>query len=235
MMESIRVSEYFYSIQGEGLTVGVPAVFLRLQGCNLDCGSKGGTWVCDTEAVWKRGSKYSISELYELLMTNFKDAFDKGAHLVVTGGEPLLQQPAIESLIKNFDHKPYIEIETNGTIEPIDQLKDLVNQWNVSPKLANSGEPLAKRINEQALSWFKVRENTIFKFVVSNATDVTEIEDEFDWLNTLPIRQKFLMPAADNRVDLHKYYEQIIGLAKTKGYSLSQRFHLTVWDQKTGI
>ena len=54
MMNTIRVSEYFYSIQGEGLTVGVPAVFLRLQGCNLDCGSSGGSWVCDTEAVWNK-------------------------------------------------------------------------------------------------------------------------------------------------------------------------------------
>ena len=234
-MELIRVSEYFYSIQGEGLTVGVPAVFLRLQGCNLDCGSKGGTWVCDTEAVWKRGSKFSVSELYEFLMTNFKDAFDKGAHLVVTGGEPLLQQPSIESLIKNFDHKPYIEIDTNGTIEPIDQLKDLVNQWNVSPKLANSGEPHGKRINIDALNWFREQRNSIFKFVVSSSSDIDELEKEFKWLHFLPIRQKFLMPAADNRMDLHGYYEKIIELAKVKGYSLSQRFHLTVWDQKTGI
>ena len=235
MMNTIRVSEYFYSIQGEGLTVGVPAVFLRLQGCNLDCGSSGGSWVCDTEAVWKKGSKHTILELYQLLMINFDDAFQKGAHLVITGGEPLIQQAAVIALIEQFKIKPFIEIETNGTIEPISQLKDLVNQWNISPKLSNSGESHEKRINTQALGWFKAQQNTIFKFVVSNASDISELEDEFIWLDRLPIRQKFLMPAADNRTDLHKFYEPIIELAKKQGYSLSQRFHLTVWDQKTGI
>jgi organic radical activating enzyme len=234
IMSTIRVSETFYSIQGEGITVGVPAVFIRLQGCNLDCGSKGGTWVCDTEAVWKQGERYSISDFAAIIEFNYGQAIANGAHLIITGGEPLLQQDAIIDLIAKLHIKPTIEIETNGTILPIEALQALVNHWNVSPKLSNSGEPQNKRI-QPALQWFSNQSNAIFKFVVSNQNDIDEVEHSFTWLKQLSIRQKFLMPAADNRLDLHQQYESIIELAKLKGFSLSQRFHLTVWDQKTGI
>mgnify|MGYP001381990436 CR=1 FL=1 len=107
-MKEIRVSESFFSIQGEGITVGVPAVFLRLQGCNLDCGSKGGNWVCDTEAVWKKGRKHTINDYFEDFINQYHQAFNIGAHLILTGGEPLLQQEAICEFIAQFKEKPII-------------------------------------------------------------------------------------------------------------------------------
>ena len=234
-MSSIRVSEHFYSIQGEGPTVGVPAVFLRLQGCNLDCGRKGGSWTCDTEEVWKSGSKYNIVDFFQVFYGKYVKAFKSGAHLVITGGEPLLQQQAIISLLQLFEFKPTVEIETNGTIMPITSLGQYINQWNVSPKLSNSGEPCTKRINQKSLTWFLNQPNVIFKFVVSSEYDINEIEKHFPNIKRLPIRQKFIMPAADNRFDLHQSYESIIDLAKRKGFSLSQRFHITLWDQTTGV
>ncbi|MEK9727896.1 MAG: 7-carboxy-7-deazaguanine synthase QueE [Candidatus Margulisiibacteriota bacterium] len=233
-MSMIRVSEIFYSVQGEGVTVGVPAIFIRLQGCNLDCGSRGGAWVCDTEAVWKRGEKRLISELAETIQVDFNEALRNGAHVVITGGEPLLQQDAVIELLHQFNNKWPIEIETNGTILPHDPLKKRINYWNVSPKLSNSGEAFDKRV-QPSLDWFSEQPNAIFKFVVNNENDINEIESSFKWVKQLPIRQKFLMPAADNRIELHQKYESIISLAKSNGYSLSQRLHLTVWDQKTGI
>ncbi len=234
-MSSIRVSEHFYSIQGEGPTVGVPAVFLRLQGCNLDCGNKGGTWVCDTEKVWKSGAKLKLTDFFQAFYKKYHQAFDSGAHLVITGGEPLLQQQAIISFLQQFELKPTVEIETNGTIMPIKALAQFINQWNVSPKLSNSGEPFTKRINQKSLSWFLNQSNVMFKFVICTEDDMNEIEKDFPNIKRLPIRQKFIMPAADNRFDLHQSYESIIELAKTKGYSLSQRFHITLWDQTTGV
>lgn len=234
-MTYLRVSEHFYSIQGEGPTVGVPAVFLRLQGCNLNCGAKGGDWTCDTETVWRKGTKFKTMEFFENFYGLYEEAFKQGAHLVITGGEPLLQQSAILSLIEQFSKKPTIEIETNGTIKPLEALAQWINQWNISPKLENSGETVEKRFNDDSLRWFSDQPNAMFKFVVSSEDDMTEIESHYPFLNQLSIRQKYIMPAADNRSDLHMRYESIIEMAKRKGFSLSQRFHIEMWDQTTGV
>ena len=234
-MTKIRVSESFYSIQGEGPTVGVPAVFVRLQGCNLNCGSQSGDWVCDTVDVWKKGTSYDIADYANELITNYNQAFSAGAHLIITGGEPLLQQDAMVELINKLPKKPVIEVETNGTIKPSNALIELVDQWNVSPKLANSGESKQKRINNESLQWFSTADNAIFKFVVSKADDITEINQTFHWVSNIATRQKFIMPAADSKRQLHDTYLQTIDWAKQSGFSLSQRFHLSMWDQKTGI
>ncbi len=234
-MIGIRVSEHFFSIQGEGPTVGVPAVFLRLQGCNLDCGQAGGTWTCDTSEVWKQGSKYDIKSFFESFWKCYKEPFLNGAHLIITGGEPLLQQQAIVDLINQFEQKPIIEIETNGTIIPIEPLSVLINQWNISLKLSNSGEPHARRIKKQCIDWFIEKNNTVYKFVISNQNDIDELEREFPWIKNTSIRQKYLMPAADNKSDLNIQYESVIELAKKRGYTLGQRFHIALWNQKTGI
>ena len=153
-MTTLRVSEHFYSIQGEGPSVGIPSVFVRLQGCNLDCGASGGDWRCDTEAVWKRGEKHDIGSLFNQIINNYQSAFKLGSHLIITGGEPLLQQHALIEWLSLFKIKPFVEIETNGTIIPTNGLDALVDQWNASPKLSNSGEPTNKRIHQDALDWF---------------------------------------------------------------------------------
>ena len=78
---SLRVSEVFFSTQCEGVSTGIPAIFIRLTGCNLMCGGPGGslmkqgkaTWWCDTEAVWKLGNEMSNDELID----KFKE-FDQG-------------------------------------------------------------------------------------------------------------------------------------------------------------
>jgi len=234
-MTILRVSEHFYSIQGEGPTVGVPAVFLRLQGCNLNCGASGGVWACDTEAVWKRGDKHPIDSFFQAFTGEYGHAFECGAHLIITGGEPLLQQSALIEWLSMFQTKPLIEVETNGTITPTDALDALVDQWNVSPKLSNSGEGHDQRLVPDALTWFEKRAYSIFKYVIKTESDINEIYDEFPWLKQLPIRRKYLMPAADNKDTLESLYPHVITLSKTRGFSLGQRFHISMWDQTTGI
>ena len=113
-IQQLAVSEYFYSLQGEGRTMGIPAIFLRLTGCNLMCGGYGvekdgilrddATWVCDTIAVWIKGTTYSFPELIVLLNSqlDFVARLKKGVHLVITGGEPLLQQKRIVAFFWNI-------------------------------------------------------------------------------------------------------------------------------------
>lgn len=234
-MTRLRISEHFFSIQGEGASVGVPAVFVRLQGCNLMCGAHGGDWVCDTTDVWKRGHSQDIHDWHHRFTTQYRHAFDQGAHLVITGGEPLLQQDALLEWLALFDSLPVIEIETNGTIRPAPSLWGNVHQWNVSPKLRNSGESMDQRWVPAILNEFIQVPNAIFKFVVQSESDVLEVMASGMAMDQMPIRRKFLMPAADNRTDLNRLYPTVIEWAKQYGFSLGQRFHISQWDQTTGI
>jgi 7-carboxy-7-deazaguanine synthase len=234
-MPSIRVSEHFFSVQGEGVSVGTPAIFIRLQGCNLNCGSQSGTWTCDTLDIWKKGTKYSVVEFANIINTDYQQALDAGAHVILTGGEPLLQQAALIALIQQLPSSTSIEVETNGTLLPEKALVPYVHYWNVSPKLQNSGEAACDRLKMDVLEWFAAQPHTIFKFVVNAASDIKEVKTSFPFVSQLPLRQKFLMPAADTQGTLHKEYKTVIELAKTHGFCLSQRLHLSVWDKTTGV
>ena len=149
----LPVSEVFYSIQGEGQTMGVPAVFLRLGGCNILCQSE--SWICDTIEVWRKSKAMEfedvLGEEYEKLL------LIDGVHLVITGGEPLLHQVMIGKYImylyEKYQRYPVVEVETNGTIKPDWEMIRLVDFWNVSPKLSNAGSQNTKevRINSETL------------------------------------------------------------------------------------
>lgn len=241
--ENLIVSEQFYSIQGEGHTTGVPAYFLRLAGCNLLC--KSSNWICDSIEVWRKG----LSKTFDQVISDFGEGFIENistcrAHLVITGGEPLIHQESIKDflayLVEKVGFNIIVEIETNGTIEPNEYLKDLVSYWNVSPKLKNSGESLIKRYNPDSLkSFIKLNyhyvSNVMFKFVVSNEEDVLEIQELF--VKALGMYKKliYLMPAADNRNDLQSVSETVVEICKKHSYKYSHRLHLTVWDKKTGV
>lgn len=234
-MNRLRVSEHFYSIQGEGPTVGVPAIFVRLQGCNLNCGQGRGDWVCDTIDVWKNGTAHAINDWHDYFLKEYQQPLSLGAHIIITGGEPLLQQAALIDWLSTFKNQPFIEVETNGTIIPQLELSRFINQWNVSPKLSNSGELMSRRSNHDALQWFLANDCSIFKFVISSDKDIDEIKTLCSIIHTWPMRRKYLMPAADSKIKLETIYPSIIEMCKTHGFSLSQRFHLSIWDQTTGV
>src|SRR5581483_791081 len=120
----MKIADLFFSIQGEGVLVGVPSVFVRTSGCNLRCG-----W-CDSEYnSWHpEGTPYTVAEVMERVT-----AFS-AKHVVVTGGEPLLA-PDIEDLCTALREKKYhITMETAATVfKPV--ACDLAS---LSPKLSNS-------------------------------------------------------------------------------------------------
>ena len=151
LISKLAISEVFYSIQGEGITSGYPAVFVRLGGCNLMCGGMGtqfdkelhnnATWRCDTI-------------------------------------EPLIQQNALKCFIEYIDllyKNVYIEIETNGTIKPSDYLTKRIDQWNCSPKFENSGNEKVIFYQKDVIKKLN-KLNTIFKFVVSEEKDWESID-----------------------------------------------------------
>ena len=242
----IAISEHFFSIQGEGKTMGIPAVFLRLTACNLMCGGRGtekdgklhngATWRCDSIEVWRTGRKLSISEAVDELM-EYEQAFYNGAHLIITGGEPLLQQkalePLIEKLVEKLGYKPFIEIETNGTITPKGKLFTYIDLFNCSPKLANSGEVLKKRYKPDTLNFLNLT-RSIFKYVVSNEEDMQEVLGMVKRCNIFP-NKVYLMPNAEDTKELKNNTPQVVDWCMKYGFNFSTRLQIIIWNKTTGV
>ena len=246
----MKVSETFYSIQGEGATIGIPAVFLRLGGCNLTCGGPtsirsgvielGATWRCDTMDVWTQFTEYDPSELCDLWEDQgYVPYLEKGAHLVVTGGEPLIHNHHLTSFIRHFQGRfgflPIIECETNGTIIPSDLFRDQVRFFNVSPKLSNSGMQRSKRIVPEVMIYFVSLAHAIFKFVVDTESDLKELKDDYLVPYKIPLNRLYLMPASHSRDQLLALEPKVVDWAKAIGCCYSTRLQLSVWDQATGV
>lgn len=234
-MKTLAVSETFYSIQGEGQTMGIPAVFLRLGGCNLLCESPA--WRCDTIEVWR---KSRATKFAEVLALEYIQRLKEGAHLVITGGEPLMQQLAIFhylNWIKDVHgFTPVIEIETNGTKMVASLLQNKVDFWNVSPKLSTAGEQNKRqdRINELALRWFSSQDKkAIFKFVISSEEDVIEILQDF--APYMEMKQAILMPAGSSQEELSRTRVMVAEQCRKLGLRYSERLHVVIWNLKTGV
>jgi 7-carboxy-7-deazaguanine synthase len=217
------VSEIFSSIQGEGPCAGQPAVFLRLAFCNLAC-----TW-CDSRYTWDWSSYDIAKEVHRMALEEVEARIRSFGihHLVVTGGEPLLQARRLECLLRGLQGY-YIELETNGTIPPSQGLLALVDQWNVSPKLENSGNVLQARLKWRALRAFSPLPNSFFKFVVQRPSDLREVDELVEALR-IPPERVLLMPEG---VDAEVLLERSAWLseeAAKRGYRLSPRLHILRW------
>ena len=210
--------EIFYSLQGEGPRCGTPAVFLRLAGCNLAC-----KW-CDTKHSWANGIPCAAENTAALIATYHAPA------LVITGGEPLLQQPALEKLLALLPADIFLEVETNGTIVPAQALADRVNQWNISPKLPHAGNPGASPLAPHVLQFFSSLPHAWFKFVVQGEADWHAISA----LN-LPQERIILMPCATTRAALEAARPAVVDMCLRHRVRLGDRLHLTLWDDKKGV
>ena len=231
----LSVAETFYSIQCEGVTTGIPAVFLRLGGCNLLCKSE--SWVCDTIEVWKKGRAFNFENV---LKQEYVEKLKEGAHLVITGGEPLLQQDAIVDYLNwfrlQYHFTPFLEIETNGTIAPSDIMMLKIDQWNVSPKLPNSGEPYEKRVNAIAMRCIKeLGHSVMFKFVIRHEEDLMPMYEEYVDAGLVDKERIVLMPAGDSQSDLLRVRLDVVDMCKRFGFRFSDRLHIMLWNQKTGV
>lgn len=227
MSDTLFVSEIFDSVQGEGPSQGFPCTFLRLAGCNLTC-----VW-CDTDYSWN-WTKYDVREqtLTEgvaLLAARFATS----RRLVITGGEPLLQQRALEQLFGALPPSLPIEIETNGTLAPSLAVAARVDQWNVSPKLSHSGEPPERRLNPAALAAFRDTGRAWLKLVAESSADESELKAIVN-LVSWPSERVYLMPQCRSSAELANLTPSIVNLAMSTGYKFTNRLHLQVWGGQRG-
>lgn len=219
-VEGIAIlAEKFESFQGEGPLTGQHCVFCRFSRCNLTC-----SW-CDTTYTWD-WTRYFPSEVSSRVpVPDLVDWIaERGVDLVViTGGEPMLQQPAITMLAASLDTGTRVQVETNGTRIPTSELVDLVDLWVVSPKLANSGVDHSRRIVPSALTALRATGRAAFKFVVTDqATDFDEINGLAQDFGLDPI---WVMPEGDTREKVLAGMETIHGPALARGWNVSTRLH----------
>jgi len=101
---NMKVNEIFYSLQGEGILIGKPMVFVRFSGCNLRC-----TW-CDTKYAWEEGKEMEINDILSIIKQ-----FDT-EWICLTGGEPLIQKDIYKLINILLNENKKILLETNGSI-----------------------------------------------------------------------------------------------------------------------
>ncbi len=222
--------EIFSSVQGEGRSIGIPSVFCRLSLCNLDC-----TW-CDTKYTWDWTNYDPKTEILRLPTQQIADRINsfKIRNVVITGGEPLLQQDGISELVglvKKTDHS--IEIETNGTIIPTPGISSQIDQWNVSPKLSNSGIPNPARLIPETLNWFANQSTATFKFVIDTPADLKEVKNINESLKLDPGRI-VLMPQATSVSEIESKTPWIITECIEMGFRFSTRLHILIWGDERG-
>lgn len=229
----LAISEMFSdTIQGEGVNAGMISTFLRLQGCTLEC-----VW-CDTLEVWRFGNEYSFDEIFELFESvDLINKFREGQSLVLTGGSPVKQQKQLVLFIiafkEKYGFKPHIQIENECTIMPIQSLIDIVDVWNNSPKLSNSGMKEKARFKPEIINKISLLPNSWFKFVIANHEDWKEIER--DYLPFMRKKQIILMPEGVTQEELSKNREWVADMAIEHGVRYCDRLHVILWNKKTGV
>jgi organic radical activating enzyme len=215
-----RIAECFFSIQGEGVTAGVPAVFVRLQGCSVGC-----RW-CDTRYSWDPhgGREVTLQAVLEEA-----SAFPC-RRVVVTGGEPL-ESPLFSPLVAGLKAAGFtIEVETSGILPPP---AVAVDQWNVSLKLASSGVAEARRLDAEAIAAFLARE-AWWKFVVTAPDDVEEVRDLVERF-ALPHERILLMPEGVRREELLDRSAWVVEECRRHGWRYSPRLHVLLWGARRGV
>lgn len=218
------------TIQGEGPTQGKHVMFLRLAFCNLSC-----TW-CDTKYTWDWQHYDKTKEVKEvdndILLKQLESPCKA---VVISGGEPLLQQRQLLTLVGGLKKLNYwVEVETNGTVVPDRLFLELVNQVNCSPKLSNSGDSKERRIKSKALTTLVASPKVFFKFVVSGENDIDEV---WDYVNdfAIPRHRVYLMPLGKTQGELCTTVELTQKMAQHYGFNYSSRLHVELWGETRNV
>lgn len=226
----MRVAEVFYSLQGEGMLVGVPSVFIRLAGCPFRC-----RW-CDTAYAWD----YSAGE--ELDPAGIVERISRWSckFIVLTGGEPLMgPDRAVRPGLVDLTHRlralgEHITIETAGTLFVPDLACDLIS---ISPKLGNSTSTTLHQtaaLAPETLSRLITAYPYQLKFVVDSPGDIDEVRKILQPLGPVDPERILLMPQARTREELLARSPMVAGLCRETGFRFCDRLHIALWGNERG-
>ncbi len=227
----MKISEIFYSIQGEGMLAGTPSVFVRSSGCNLRC-----SW-CDTPyASWQpEGEELALEEILARV------ARFRAHYVVVTGGEPMIAPEIVPLTEALRQMRLHVTVETAGTVfAAVD-----CHLMSLSPKLSNStpfeqegGRWAAQhdrlRSRPEVLKRFMAAYDYQLKFVVAEEDDIVEIKALVTKLQANPQRV-VLMPEGTDAEVLHERATWIVEICKQEGYRFSPRLHIDLYGNRRGV
>ncbi len=222
------IAEIFESIQGEGQFAGTPSAFVRTTGCNLRC------WFCDTRYTsWEpEGGQRTWHSVFEQLRES------PCAHVVVTGGEPMLQ-PDVAPLTHALARAgKFVTIETAGTVyRPVHA--DLMS---ISPKLVNS--------TPQSGVWSERHErlrdrpdvvarmigefNYQLKFVIDHPEDIADVDAYRNRLANVPADRVWLMPQATTADELREKANWLKTAARQHGFQFTSRLQIELFGNARG-
>lgn len=223
------IAEVFASIQGEGQFTGVPSAFVRTSGCNLRC------WFCDTpETSWRpRGEHREWQDVAREV------AGLECPHVVVTGGEPMLQ-PGVVPLTRELRERGYVvTIETAGTVDAAVEA-DLMS---ISPKLGNStprddltwaNRHDARRDAPQVIERWIGEFDYQLKFVVDRPRDVDEVEAYLGRFAAVEPERVWLMPQGVTSEEIAERAGWIREAADSRGWRVSPRLQIELWGNRPG-
>jgi organic radical activating enzyme len=226
------VAEFFGieqpTFQGEGPSCGHPALFIRLSRCNLTCAK------CDTKFTWnwdqfdprKEATKRQVEDLVAWAASSPVEL------VVVTGGEPLLQQarlvPLVEGLLAAGKR---VEIETNGTIAPASGLVVDGVRFNVSPKIASFGVDEARSVVPAALEAFVTSGRAVFKFVASSVADLDRIAELADAHQLAPV---WVMPEGTTADAVTATIRVLADAVAARRWHFTARLHVLAFADARG-
>jgi len=230
--------EIFVSLQGEGPSAGLPCAFVRLSRCNLAC-----MW-CDTAYTWhftgddrphrsaEPVERRANQVTFEPERVAERIALLGQKRLVVTGGEPLLQAGPLSRLLELLPPMR-VEVETNGTIDPPGGLDARIDQYNVSPKLAHSGNPAALALLPERLDRWATDPRAFLKFVIAEPGDVDEVL-ALAARHGFVRERTFLMPEGTDSEALRERGKWLAELCVKHGFRFSDRLHIHLYGDTRG-
>ncbi len=214
MSDRIRITEIFYSLQGESSRVGLPTVFIRLTGCPLRC------VYCDTAYAFEGGQRMSIPEILQQTK-DYATPF-----VTVTGGEPLAQPECVELLRELADQGFDVSLETSGAM-PIDRVDKRISVI-MDLKTPSSGE-CHRNLGDNIAH---LKKNDEVKFVI-------ETEDDYQWSKSKLIEYQLaervahvLFSPVHGKMSATQLAEDI--LADRLPVRFQTQLHKTLWHEEKG-
>ena len=250
------------TIQGEGKLAGTPSLFIRLASCNLRCVwqmDDGSFCKCDTSYASFRPENKSVlqvGDIVDLVRHNIGNM----QHVVITGGEPMLQKEGLAELcrlIKKELHL-HITVETNGTIFD-KEVAQYIDLFSISPKLSNSvpskdkleyfeeGETGASKFHHEVRRNLNVLQSYIYfanslekdlqlKFVVGKASDAAEIKNDYlDLLMGYSQNDILLMPLGASQQQITQSTPIVLKMCIQNGWKFTPRVHIDLFGSKQGV